>query len=247
MKHKLYTYLVEYYDALFSTERIEKEVDFLMARAREVGLEELRVLDIGCGTGSHLQLIEEHADSLTGIDISSEMLDKARRKLRSTQLMQLDMMALSEAFSASEFNLCYCISNTIAYLTSPDQLNKLFQSVANVLKIPGIFVFDLWKYIPCHSGCYVGSYSSVVGGESLTRAMAWEPHDNILVSQDCIIVHRENDPIVVFDRHEFGLFELEKVVGMLSDRGFTISAYDGFNDLEFQRKQQKPVFVASRS
>lgn len=54
-----------------------------MARSR--GMQEPRILEIGCGTGSNLALLARHfpQSRLTGVDLAAPMLEVARRRLGS--------------------------------------------------------------------------------------------------------------------------------------------------------------------
>ncbi len=51
--------------------------------ARKRGLQEPRILEIGCGTGSNLALLARHfpQSQLTGVDLATPMLEVAQRRL----------------------------------------------------------------------------------------------------------------------------------------------------------------------
>ena len=52
---------------------IEKELDFN---------KELEIIDIGCGTGRHSIELAKRGYSITGIDLSESLLQKAREKAK---------------------------------------------------------------------------------------------------------------------------------------------------------------------
>ncbi|MFC1547255.1 class I SAM-dependent methyltransferase [Candidatus Neomarinimicrobiota bacterium] len=62
-------------------------IEPLNAGLRQIGLKMMppepgqRVLDVGCGTGTHLDLYRQAGCKVFGIDLSSAMLDVARQKL----------------------------------------------------------------------------------------------------------------------------------------------------------------------
>jgi SAM-dependent methyltransferase len=71
----------------FSGERLKTpRSDYLFERQKKLVLELVapmpgeRILDVGCGTGNHLQFFNEKRYSLTGIDSSADMLEIARQK-----------------------------------------------------------------------------------------------------------------------------------------------------------------------
>ncbi len=70
-----------------SASRYDKLIEPLNAGLRVIGLKiwppepGMSVLDVGCGTGSHLKLYQEAGCQVFGIDISPSMLEMARRKI----------------------------------------------------------------------------------------------------------------------------------------------------------------------
>jgi ubiquinone/menaquinone biosynthesis C-methylase UbiE len=69
-----------------------------------------RVLDIGCGTGSLAIACARRGAQVTGIDISPQMLDIARRKVEqagltdSITLLQMSAIELDERFESESFD-----------------------------------------------------------------------------------------------------------------------------------------------
>jgi ubiquinone/menaquinone biosynthesis C-methylase UbiE len=68
---------------LVSEEQCQAWLDLL---SRVVGQTPLRVLDVGCGTGFIALRFAELGHSVTGIDLSPQMIDRARRKAEQKSL-----------------------------------------------------------------------------------------------------------------------------------------------------------------
>lgn len=66
-------------DTFYATGR--KEIDRVLAHVRSLGLEihPRTALDFGCGAGRLSQALADHFERVVGVDISSSMLDTARR------------------------------------------------------------------------------------------------------------------------------------------------------------------------
>ncbi|RKM58209.1 class I SAM-dependent methyltransferase [Butyrivibrio sp. X503] len=118
----------------------------------EAALEQERnlVAELGCGTGSFTINMAKRGYDIIGIDMSSDMLDIARKK---TQAEGLDIMYLEQ--DMRELDL-YCTAGTILsvcdsinYLLADDDVIETFKLVNNFLFPKGVFIFDfntLHKY-----------------------------------------------------------------------------------------------------
>jgi ubiquinone/menaquinone biosynthesis C-methylase UbiE len=100
-------------------------------------------LDLGTGTGRHLERLAGVASSVIGLDISMHMLEKARQKERSrvTSLLlaQADIAhALPIASKSVGIILCSLV------LSHVDQIRVLFQEVRRLLPAGGMFVLSMF-------------------------------------------------------------------------------------------------------
>ncbi|MBQ9590094.1 MAG: methyltransferase domain-containing protein [Butyrivibrio sp.] len=108
------------------------------------------VVELGCGTGSFTLEMAKRGYDIMGIDLSSEMLDIARRKSVDAGF---DLMFLEQ--DMRELDL-YCTAGTIVsvcdsinYLTEDSDVIDCFKLVNNFLFPGGIFIFDfntVYKY-----------------------------------------------------------------------------------------------------
>ncbi len=68
----------------------------------------MNILDVGCGTGTHLELYQRYGCHLYGIDLSPSMLDVARARLGDSARLELGD-ATSMPFENHEFDLIICM------------------------------------------------------------------------------------------------------------------------------------------
>ncbi len=76
-----------------------------------------RVLDVGCGTGNHLLMFSKMGLNVSGVDASSQMLEKARARLGHKSNFKIGM-AEDLPFDDNEFDLAVLI-NTLEFLDNP--------------------------------------------------------------------------------------------------------------------------------
>ena len=91
----------------------------------------MNILDVGCGTGSHLELYQRYKCNLFGIDLSPSMLSVARERLGDTA--QLDFGNATEMpYEDDKFDLV--ISMLSLHEMSPDTRSAVIGEVKRVLK-----------------------------------------------------------------------------------------------------------------
>jgi ubiquinone/menaquinone biosynthesis C-methylase UbiE len=92
-------------------------------------------LEIGCGTGKNTVWLAEKASTVTSVDLSAEMLEKARAKINSDQVefIQAD---INEDWNFSKGN--YDLVSFSLVLEHIQDLNSIFKKVAAALKPGGL-------------------------------------------------------------------------------------------------------------
>ena len=116
-----------------------KTPELLFNLVRPFLADELNILDLGCGTGLGAQLYRPFAKILTGVDISSKMLEKAKEKNIYDKLEIFDI--LQQWTFPQQFDLIYS-SDVFVYLGN---LEKIFSSVSQHLNAGGIIAFSVEK------------------------------------------------------------------------------------------------------
>lgn len=102
------------------------------------------VADLACGTGSISVRLAKRGYSVTGVDISGEMLLRAAENMRKAgtkcNFVRQDMTQLK---LHKKVDAIACACDGINYLTQDGQINEFFSSCYDGLKSGGIFVFDV--------------------------------------------------------------------------------------------------------
>jgi ubiquinone/menaquinone biosynthesis C-methylase UbiE len=113
--------------AKLSDQRLETSLGrYIFSRQKELILDLVvphageRVLDMGCGTGNHLQFFKEKWCSVTGIDPSSKMLEIAKSKLGNSAELILSQ-AEDIPFSDDEFDIVTLI-NVLEIANNPQKV-----------------------------------------------------------------------------------------------------------------------------
>src|SRR5215467_4567287 len=127
----------------------------------------LGVLEAGCGEGHNTRLFARRGAKMTGVDISSRMLDAARKKEETEPLgirYELRSFTNLEGFESESFDACI---STMALMDGPD-FRAAAREIYRVLRRQGGFYFSVthpcfmtrdWRWIE-ESGKTVGKLVS---------------------------------------------------------------------------------------
>jgi predicted TPR repeat methyltransferase len=123
---------------------------------------ELDVLDLGCGTGLCGPLFRDLARTLTGIDLSKKMLEKARQRDVYDELVSGDIVSFL-APARNAYDLLIAV-DVFVYIVD---LGQIFMAAAQALRPGGLFAFSLEAeeegadYVLRPSGRYAHSMSYI--------------------------------------------------------------------------------------
>lgn len=133
--------LAPYYDDLVGGKDYRAEARLLESLARRLVRSGGRAwLDVACGTGRHLKSLQDRY-SVSGVDLSAEMLRIARRRLPGIRLTLADM----RNFRLRErFDVISCLYSAIGHLKSERDLAATFANFAHHLKPGGVALVEPW-------------------------------------------------------------------------------------------------------
>ena len=117
------------------TAKVPKEdIHFLIEEAQTLGSP---VLEIGCGTGRSLIPIAQSGMSITGLDLSPDMLDKAREKIAKIDIDIQSRIVLVECdirdFSLGRQFPLVAITYAFFFLTTPRDQRRALRCIYNHL------------------------------------------------------------------------------------------------------------------
>jgi ubiquinone/menaquinone biosynthesis C-methylase UbiE len=138
-----YDGIADWYDTEFQPAPLETETWEVLTRLLGAGSGTL--LDVGCGTGSYTAALAEHGWEVTGVDISEDMLRRARE--RGVTAVHADAIALP--FEDASFDAVVSVLTN----TDLDDLAGVVAEIVRVLRPGGPLVF-----LAVHP-CFVGPHS----------------------------------------------------------------------------------------
>lgn len=138
-----YRNIARIYDSLF--ENMNKGLRLAGVRMFRPS-KRMNILDVGCGTGAHLELYQRYGCNLYGIDLSPSMLEVARTRLGASARLELGD-ATNMPYEAHIFDLL--ISMLSLHEMSPQTRSGVIFEMKRVLKDDGLILL-----IDFHPGPY---------------------------------------------------------------------------------------------
>lgn len=142
MEAKSYTLMTaDVYDAIYAKKNYEAEAQALKGlvdRYKKSDGNEL--LDVACGTGLHLPyLVGDYR--VTGVDLSEQQLEAARKRLPDLTFQQGDMRDFD---LQHQFDVVTCLFSSIGYVHPYEDLKKVVSNMAGHLKPGGVLFIEPW-------------------------------------------------------------------------------------------------------
>jgi SAM-dependent methyltransferase len=135
-----YQRLAPYYDELTREHDYDGWTRHLEETALRFGVRGTRLLDAACGTGKSFLPFLARGYTVTGCDISPEMVTLASAKAPEADLFVADVRTLDPIGS---FDLITCLDDSVNYLIDDGDLEDCLGALAWNLAPDGVLVFDV--------------------------------------------------------------------------------------------------------
>ncbi|NLB78395.1 MAG: methyltransferase domain-containing protein [Clostridiaceae bacterium] len=140
----MYTKFADFYDRLTHDIHYTRWADYLQSAFRKFERDPKLVLELGCGTGSLAVDLSKRGYDMIAIDNSTSMLNKAYEKAKKADA---DILFLNQDMRNFELygtvDAVICLLDSINYITSVNDIKKIFGLVNNYLNPGGLFIFDV--------------------------------------------------------------------------------------------------------
>ncbi len=141
----LYKKLAPYYYAIEENHR-DIENDIILIRSFIHGISDPAILDLGCGTGEHLNQLHRYGIQCVGIDSSKEMLEVARQ--RSSPKIHFVQSDLTSFDYYNDFNIVISLFGSLDYLVEDEDVDRTFWNIWRALRDGGIAILEIWNAVP---------------------------------------------------------------------------------------------------
>ncbi|MDA7516547.1 class I SAM-dependent methyltransferase [bacterium] len=214
-----------YYQLLYQDKDYPAEVSYLQGLIQKFGQDSKDLLECGCGTGLHAELLEKEGFHVTGIDLSEQMIEEAKkRNLKQSDFSVGDV----RNFKLNKtFNIALSLFHVLSYQTADEDIDKMLQSVHSHLEKDGLFIFDYW-FAPAVRHLKPSERTKTIENEKLKIVRYAKPdHQEDLhkvdVHYDIEVTNKNTkECFQIKEKHPMRYFDLLEVEGFLKRNGLEL-------------------------
>jgi len=216
-KQSLYRELALYYDLIYTWKDYKKEADKinkLIASSKKSNGKDL--LEVACGTAHHLQYFKQNY-SCTGTDINQGILNVAKKKIKNVTFKKADMINMN---LNKKFDVITCLFSSIGYVKTYPNLQKTLKNFAKHLKTGGVVIIEPWftKSAYKAGSPHMTTYENK--DIKIARLAVSKVKGNVSEMDMHYLIAERNKEVKHFvDRHELGLFDIDKTLQFMKQAG----------------------------
>lgn len=246
-----YRKLADVYDHLMVDAPYDQWMQFTARAWHMTGTKPYYVAELGCGTGSLTRYLLERELEVWGVDLSADMLEVAREKVRrshpdaSVHWLNQDIRQLSLPRSMDSI-VSFC--DTLNYISDADGVRQVFARVFDALVSGGTFLFDVHtpykiaEVFGNESFCYRDEDVAYIWQSTYDEGAEAVEHDlTLFVAEEDGLFRRFNE---LHHQRAYSLADLQK---WLAEIGFSLlSITADFSTQQVEKDSERAFFIVQK-
>lgn len=141
-----YQSIADYYHQIFPLS--DMQVDFVKSSFHN--LENLQLLDVGCGIGELSFALSNYFKKVIAIDLDLRMMERAKQEFQiktdNLQFNKINMLDIEDVFGIKIFDAIICFGNTLVHLNGPNEILNFFKQAKQILNKNGKLLFQIINF-----------------------------------------------------------------------------------------------------
>ena len=242
----LYSTLAEHYFDIEAAGRdMRGEIESLRGALRR--REARDIIDLGCGSGEHVDALRKHRFRVEGLDIAPEMIEVARNRFPDCIFHQGDMR---DFHGDRIYDAAVCLFGSFDYILENEDVEKSLKNIRELLRPEGLFILEVWNAVPLYKitrraltpVVEVRSQGRVIGRDRGFVLM--QPRPTLV--QVNYVYHMGGRELS--DRHIMRAYEVDEITDFAEEAGFTVETVaSGLDGLEYSPRRNRIVLFLRSS
>jgi trans-aconitate methyltransferase len=219
----MFTKTARYYDTLYAFKDYKGASEAVHALIQQHAPAAKNILDVGCGTGSHLRFLSEYYET-EGLDISADLIAVAREKAPDVPFHISDMVDFR---IERRFDVVTCLFSAIAYVETLERMCQAVSNMAEHLNPGGLLIIEPWFDQQTYWTDTVTVNQSCDGDDLKIAWMYTSKKENAVSILDIHYLVGTPPGVDYFtEQHRMGLFSKDQYMHALEEAGITRAVYD---------------------
>ena len=241
-----YGALARSYDRLTNDVDYAAVVDFYFDILAREGLKPRTAVDLACGTGSVSLLLAQRGLTVTGVDMSEDMLCQAMDKAQCLNALPTFVcQKLQQLYLPRGVDLAVCALDSLDYITEPADCEEAIRRVYKTLNPGGCFIFDVntpQKLRAMDDQVFLDEDDDVY---CVWRG-DFDETTNICTYAMDLFQRREDLWERSYEEHREYAYSPEQLTGYLRDAGFTSIAVYADRRFEAPAPGEQRIYIKAR-
>lgn len=243
--HASYQKFARFYDAMHQRRDYDKESGFVLDQIKKINPKANSLLDVGFGTGTHLQRLSKQFEVLAGVDLNKEILEVAKLKFPLATYQQASMQ---DFHFDQKFDSIISLYSVFNYNLTLDAAETTLMNMYKHLNTDGVLIIALYvtKNLERKISIHVGKDENLESAK--INDYVYNPETK-LVTSSFVLFLKENGKVdfVTENNHQLRIFEFEEMRELLQKTGFSEPKfYDGYSNRIATNKSFYPILVSQR-
>ena len=138
----------QYYDVMYGGKDYAQESAYFEKILKKNGVKKgASILSFGAGTLNHEQFFVQHGYRVHGVELSGDMVTRAKEKINSQKLphLTIEQGDMRSYVSAEQYDVVLIPFNVVSYCQGEKELMQTVASASRLLKKGGVLAFDCWN------------------------------------------------------------------------------------------------------
>ena len=201
-------------------------------------------LDVGCGGGWFTRAFQRRGYTMTGMDISSEMLDFAQETAMQTGVRSEYILGdIAKIKLPARFDFVTAINDCVNYIPK-NKLGAAFKNIRGAIKKGGVFLFDISSVRKFKEK--IANTVSADDREDVTYISFNKEEADGVTMDVTLFVKRDDGAFERLDEtHRQYAYTEEEILSALEQNGFDVLEVEGHLH-EDKRESDRIVFLARK-
>ncbi len=245
-----------YYDLLYEDKDYAAEVEYIQGLLEKFDITSGSILEFGCGTGKHAELLAANGFNVCGVDLSEKMIEAANLRTGNSESCseKLEFIAgdVRNVSLNRQFDMAISLFHVASYQTTNDDILSMLKNAGKHLSEGGVFIFDFWYgpgVLTERPSIKVKRFSSAKCGIVRIAEPDIRYDENVVDVNFSVLVTNKIDNTVskIYEKHSMRYFFLPEIDLLLSKSGFKIEiALEWMQDDIFGKDTWQSVIVARK-